>query len=104
MRAIDADKLIAELEYLKTNDPYRKQRGLVERWVRSYGYEILIRLARRFTRVDVEEVVYCKDCVHCEMDMFYKGAYCKRNIDKGMVLRFEENGFCSYGRRKHEVN
>ena len=51
---------------------------------------------------DVEEVVRCKDCRHCEIiiDQFDNDWYfCKNAVNNAKV---EADDFCSYGERKEE--
>lgn len=50
---------------------------------------------------DVVEVVRCKDCKHYSADGWGYG-----NCYRGSVeyLRMADNGFCSYGERREDVN
>ena len=58
MRLIQPGTLIEELKEMKKDDPHRKKRGLIERWVRDIGYEILIQIVKHFPTVDAVEVVH----------------------------------------------
>ena len=56
MRLIDADAMRRELIKWRDNDHYRKKRSLVERWVRTNGINVLLRVLANFPTVDAEPV------------------------------------------------
>ena len=96
-RLIDPIKLIEEITGMKKVDPYNKRRGLIERWVRNEGYDILTLLVKHFPTVDAVEVVRCKDCKNRD-DITGE---CKHPKAVGWdVIIPEDNDFCSYGERK----
>ena len=91
---IDADDLIAVLEGLKKGDPYRKRRGLIERWVRNAGYDILILLVKHFPTMDAVPVVRCRECKHRYGKLCYMIAGGPHPIGTG------DDYFCAYGERR----
>ena len=66
-RLIDANALIEGINGLKKIDPYKKQRGLIERWVRNNGYDILLLLVKHFptvVSVDVKQYEALREQYH----------------------------------------
>lgn len=70
------DGLIAELEERKKNDQYRKKRGLIERWVRNFGYDILILIAKYYPAANSVEVVYSQWLVTNDYILMHKCLMC----------------------------
>ena len=68
-RLIDASALIEEITAMKKIDPYKKQRGLIERWVRNNGYDILILLVKHFPTVEAVEVEQIKDLIERHIEL-----------------------------------
>ena len=56
MRLIDPKELRAALIEWRDNDPYKKERFLVERWVRKVGINALIRFVSAFSTIEAEPV------------------------------------------------
>lgn len=55
-RMIEPFKLIEEITAMKVIDPHKKKRGLIERWVRNNGYDILLLTVKHFPTVEAVEV------------------------------------------------
>lgn len=50
--------------------------------------------------VDAAEVVRCKDCKHCCLDLSGRENHLCMRKEVGFVVRRKANDFCSYGERK----
>ena len=89
-RLIDASALIEEITAMKKIDPYKKQRGLIERWVRNNGYDILILLVKHFPTVEAVEVEQIKDLIerHIELRENFIDSSIFRTSHKWSVLLF----------------
>jgi hypothetical protein len=90
VRLIDANALLAEITAMKVIDPYKKMRGLGERWVRSEGYDILIQLVKHFPTVDAVEVVHgrwetANDGTHFCSNCGYDAPYTWDEIDRNFI-------------------
>jgi hypothetical protein len=104
-RLIDANDLIEAINGLKKKDPYKKQRGLIERWVRNEGYDILLLLVKHFptkVAVDVEQYETLREQYHDLRENFIDyvcsgscnvAPYCLNRCE-GCVDRV---GWCSQG-------
>jgi hypothetical protein len=104
-RLIDANDLIEAINGLKKTDPYKKQRGLIERWVRNEGYDILLLLVKHFptkVAVDVEQYETLREQYHDLRENFIDyvcsgscnvAPYCLNRCE-GCVDRV---GWCSQG-------
>lgn len=82
-RYIDADKLIAEYDRVHIGPAGGARKLMVDA-----------------PTADVEEVVRCRNCMHCEIviDQFDNDWYfCKKTKDNAEV---KPDDFCSYGERK----
>lgn len=111
MRLIDADELLDCLREWRDDDPYRKQRWPLERWIRDVGITTLMIVVKRMKPVDAVEVVRCKDCKYyhaaiewCDKLSFFQtsdGEPCGPSESRDWKT-FEENGFCSCGERRPE--
>ena len=55
-RLIDAEFLASELRKWRDKDPHRKNRSLIERWVRKEGINVLIRVVDAFPSIPYEPV------------------------------------------------
>ena len=93
-RLINPDTLIDELTGMKIADPHRKKRGLIERWVRDKGYDILILIVKHFPTVDAVEVIRCRDCKHRH------GTLCWMIAGGPAAVSTRDNFFCAYGERR----
>ena len=101
-RLIDADELLNCLREWRDDDPYRKQRWPLERWIRDVGITTLMIVVKRMKPVDAVEVVRCKDCKWFDLVR----QECCGNVvtdNEGgadFTINFEENDFCSFGERR----
>ena len=50
--------------------------------------------------VDAVEVVRCKDCKHCCLDLSGRENHLCMRKEVGFVVRRKANDFCSYGERR----
>lgn len=53
---ISRKALLDEIDRRQKDDPYKKLRGPVERWIRRWGYDILWTIVRYFPAAEVPEV------------------------------------------------
>ena len=109
MRLIDADALRAELTKWRDNDPYEKDRCVLERWIRKIGINVLIRLLMDFPTIEAEPVrhgrwgeldydfnedKYTRPCSNCGYkSMEYLKHYCPNcgaKMESGTVLSESE--------------
>lgn len=97
-KMIDPNALIEEIRLMKKRDPWRKLRGLVERWVRNSGYDILMLMVKHFPAVDAEEVVRCKDCKSYEQLGETEHSFVCVNAH-GLPLA-KSDSYCSRGERR----
>ena len=54
----------------------------------------------KFPTVDAVEVVRCKDCKHCCLDLSGRENHLCMRKEIGFVVRRKANDFCSYGERR----
>ena len=84
MRLIDADALAEELIKWRDNDPHRKNRSLIERWVRKTEINVVLKGLAAFPTVETELVKHgqwiakqeplswCED----DVDVFFECSAC----------------------------
>ncbi len=64
MRLIDVDFLKSELIKWRDNDSHRKNRSLIERWIRKEGINVLIRVVDAFPSMPYEPVKHGRWILH----------------------------------------
>lgn len=79
MRLIDPKELRAALIEWRDNDPYKKKRFLVERWVRKVGINALIRFVSVFSTIEAEPVQHGR-WVSDEVDVLFHCSVCETQI------------------------
>ena len=91
-RLIDPKELRAALIEWRDNDPYKKERFLVERWVRKVGINALIRFVSAFSTIEAEPVQHgwWEECVWVEFDGHSE---CVRYPKRGRVCTNCRNAF-----------
>ena len=62
--------------------------------------DITRRLIENAPTVDAVEVVRCKDCKHCSIDLSGRNAHLCLRKEVGFVVRRKLDDFCSYGERR----
>ena len=95
MPLIDADALRAELIKWRDDDPYRKSRSLIERWVRKVGINVLIRVVEVFPTIEAEPVRHGRwtsflDGDHIMPERYYKCSRCGR-------VEYRQEPYCHCG-------
>ena len=65
---------------------------------------VMKRLIEMQPTVDAVEVVRCKDCKHCCLDLSGRENHLCMRKEVGFVVRRKANDFCSYGERRTDGN
>lgn len=77
-----------------------------ENQVLSYDDEWCLKVSdiENAPTVDAVEVVRCKDCKHCCLDLSGRENHLCMRKEVGFVVRRKANDFCSYGERRTDGN
>ena len=91
-RLIDPKELQAALIEWRDKDPYKKERFLVERWIRKVGINVLIRFVSAFSTIEAEPVRHGR-WEECDWVEFDGHSECIRYPKKGRVCTNCRNAF-----------
>lgn len=98
MRLIDADALIHR--FCAERDAVEIEHAV------DIGYHNGLNMAASMTinasTIDAVEVVRCKDCEYCYIDLSGRDAHLCMSKEVGFIVRRKLDDFCSYGERKEQ--
>ena len=99
-RLIDAN---AFLDRIKERHDDIMQDPIVDKatkWRESVCFGGVVNVLVKMPTVDAVEVVRCKDCKHCMLDLSGRENHLCMRKEVGFVVRRNADDFCSYGERQ----
>jgi hypothetical protein len=96
-RLIDANWILGEIEH----DLGCYEIGNMEKGDALFvDLRDVVRMVCASPTVDAVEVVRCKDCKHCSLDLSGRDAHLCMRKEVGFIVRRKLDDFCSYGERR----